>query len=223
MIGHALNAMCSERLLWAGGLITRQEPRARQHVSSLGRWFSGHHDSSSQRPVRARGQEGPLSCWPRKGERIFPDPHHPLQPLTSVRCCSSILTFFSAAPRDPTSGILLVVTPAWGGTQRGLQQSLTQQFSRPLSAPPRLLTPETQPPVSCPSTLSPTSPNHNWASYIHTDHYSPSPILSGSEALFTPTLLPIDTSFPVQALSLWHCQLPSPPPRISQKSSEGKS
>ena len=93
MIGHALNAMSSERLLWAGGLIRRQEPRARQHVSSLGRWFSGHHDSSSQRPVRARGQEGPLSCWPQKGGRIFPDPTTP----------SSHLPLCAAAPASSPS------------------------------------------------------------------------------------------------------------------------
>lgn len=142
---------------------TDQETRAQGKAACLilGRWFSGHHDSSSQRPVRARGQEGPLCCRPRKWGRILPGPQHPLQPPTSVRCCSSILTFFSAAPRGPTSGVLLAVTPACGGTQRRLQQSLKQPFSRPLGAPPRLLTPETQAPVSCLSTLSPTSPSHN--------------------------------------------------------------
>lgn len=43
------------------------------------------------------------------------------------------------------------------GPSAGPQAAL----SHPLSAPPRPLTPETQPPVSCLSTLSPTSPSHN--------------------------------------------------------------
>lgn len=42
---------------------------------------------------------------------------HPVQPPTSMRCCSSIFTFFSAVPKTPTSGTLPAIALAWEETE----------------------------------------------------------------------------------------------------------
>lgn len=72
---------------------------------------------------QARGPKRAFVLPVPGGRRVFLG-HDLLQAPTSVRCCSSTFTFFSAAPKAPTSGTLAAVTLAWEETQRGLQQSL---------------------------------------------------------------------------------------------------
>lgn len=138
--------------------------------------------------------------------RVSLDRPHPLWPPTSVRCCSSIFTFFSAAPKAPSSEILPAVTQAWGETQRSLQQSLEELLCHSLSA-------FTQGP-------SPGSPTLLIHSPARTPPHIPAmtePALQGlSRSLFLlpclPALrsLPTATYSPAQTLSLRHCHLPSP-------------
>lgn len=72
------------------------------------------------------GQGKPLCCWSWEGRGILP--LRPPWPPTSLRCCSSIFTFFSAAPKAATSGTLPAVTLAWGEAQRGLHQNLNTNY-----------------------------------------------------------------------------------------------
>ena len=98
---------------------TDQETRAQGKATCLilgqmvqwSPWQLITETSQSQGPGKA------FALLVPEGGKDLPRPPHRLQPPTSARCCSSSLTFFSAAPRAPTSGVLPVVTPAWGGTE----------------------------------------------------------------------------------------------------------
>lgn len=79
-----------------------------------------------------------MSCPSQEGRQASPDHHH-LQRPTSVRCCSSSFTFFSAVPKAPASAILPAVIPAWGETE-GPSAKPQILILSPLRAPLRLLT-----------------------------------------------------------------------------------
>lgn len=216
-MGHALKAMSSEWLLWAGGLIRRQEPRARQRASSLAdgsvATMTAHHRDQSE-----PGARKDLCAAGRKWGRILPGPQqHPSSHLPLWLLSASSPS--SQPHRGPTSGVLLAVTPACGGTQRCLQQSLKQPFSRPLQGSSKAIPRD---PGPC---LLPLYPLH-----------PPVPAITEPLAS-TQTIIPLPWSSVAprppphrQLLSLFRLYLygtasclPSSHLRISQKSSEGKS